>query len=109
MQPLASGEAESGKQSEDTHARTRTRTQPVFLKLITASVKTLAQSLPKKPITYYIDPSVPLKWRPYLKAGVEAWNDAFFEAGFISALSVTLSLCLSSSTLSVAVPSLCRR
>ena len=35
-----------------------------------------------KPITYYVDPSVPEKWRPAFKAGVEAWDPAFVAAGF---------------------------
>lgn len=41
---------------------------------------------PKKPITYYIDPATPAKWRPYLKQGVEDWNVAFQEAGFRNAI-----------------------
>ena len=35
-----------------------------------------------KPITYYIDPSVPERWRSAVKAGVEAWAPAFEQAGF---------------------------
>lgn len=41
---------------------------------------------PVKPIVYYIDPATPEKWRPYLKQGVEDWNKAFREAGFINAI-----------------------
>jgi hypothetical protein len=41
---------------------------------------------PKKPITYYIDPATPEKWRPALKKGVEAWNVAFEAAGFKNAI-----------------------
>ncbi len=41
---------------------------------------------PIKPIVYYIDPATPLKWRPYLKQGVEDWNVAFAEAGFKNAI-----------------------
>ncbi len=41
---------------------------------------------PVKPIVYYIDPATPMKWRPYLKAGVEDWNAAFEEAGFRNAI-----------------------
>ncbi len=41
---------------------------------------------PVKPIVYYIDPSTPEKWRPYLKQGVEDWNVAFAEAGFKNAI-----------------------
>ncbi len=41
---------------------------------------------PVKPITYYIDPATPLKWRPYLKQGIEDWNAAFTEAGFRNAI-----------------------
>lgn len=36
----------------------------------------------KKPLLYYIDPSVPEKWRNAVKSGVEAWNVAFQMAGF---------------------------
>ena len=28
-----------------------------------------------------------MKWRPYIKQGVEDWNEAFEEAGFINAIS----------------------
>jgi hypothetical protein len=37
---------------------------------------------PAKPIVYYIDPATPVKWRKYLKEGVEDWNKAFEAAGF---------------------------
>jgi Met-zincin/Domain of unknown function (DUF5117)/Domain of unknown function (DUF5118) len=41
-----------------------------------------ALSDPVKPIVYWIDPATPLKWRPYLKKGVESWQVAFEAAGF---------------------------
>ncbi len=41
---------------------------------------------PVKPIVYYIDPATPMKWRPYLKQGVEDWNVAFEKAGFKNAI-----------------------
>lgn len=41
---------------------------------------------PVKPIVYYIDPATPVKWRKYLKQGVEDWNVAFEEAGFKNAI-----------------------
>ncbi|GHA57924.1 glutaminyl-tRNA synthetase [Pontibacter akesuensis] len=41
---------------------------------------------PKKQIVYYIDPATPMKWRPYLKQGVEDWNKAFEAAGFKNAI-----------------------
>jgi hypothetical protein len=41
---------------------------------------------PVKQIVYYIDPATPLKWRPYIKAGVEDWNKAFEAAGFKNAI-----------------------
>ena len=41
---------------------------------------------PVKPIVYYIDPATPMKWRPFLKQGVEDWNEAFAEAGFKNAI-----------------------
>lgn len=41
---------------------------------------------PKKPIVYYIDPATPVKWRKFLKLGVEDWNVAFEAAGFKNAI-----------------------
>ncbi|MEZ4919159.1 MAG: zinc-dependent metalloprotease [Saprospiraceae bacterium] len=41
---------------------------------------------PVKPITYYIDPATPDKWRPYLKKGIEDWQVAFEAAGFKNAI-----------------------
>jgi hypothetical protein len=41
---------------------------------------------PKEPIVYYIDPATPEKWRPYLKQGVEDWQEAFRQAGFKNAI-----------------------
>jgi hypothetical protein len=43
-------------------------------------------SEPVKPIVYYIDAATPMKWRPYLKAGVEKWQKAFEAAGFKNAI-----------------------
>ncbi|KAK4531932.1 hypothetical protein CCYA_CCYA10G2789 [Cyanidiococcus yangmingshanensis] len=34
------------------------------------------------PAVYYIDPTVPRRWRPYLKRGVENWRTAFEQAGW---------------------------
>src|SRR5688572_16162458 len=41
---------------------------------------------PKQPITYYIDHTVPEKYRAAMKAGVEAWNVAFEAAGWVNAI-----------------------
>jgi hypothetical protein len=41
---------------------------------------------PKKPITYYIDHTVPEKYRDVMMEGVEAWSDAFVGAGFKNAV-----------------------
>lgn len=41
---------------------------------------------PKKPIIYYIDPSTPKQWRPYIMAGVHDWQVAFEKAGFKNAI-----------------------
>jgi hypothetical protein len=41
---------------------------------------------PVKPITYYVDPATPEKWRPYIKQGIEDWQAAFEEAGFSNAI-----------------------
>ncbi|MFN8669124.1 MAG: zinc-dependent metalloprotease [Gemmatimonadaceae bacterium] len=42
-----------------------------------------AKSEPVKPITYYVDPATPDWLKPYVKKGIEAWQPAFEEAGFI--------------------------
>ncbi len=41
---------------------------------------------PKKQIVYYIDPTTPKKWIPYLIAGVNDWQIAFERAGFKNAI-----------------------
>ena len=41
---------------------------------------------PIKPITYYIDPATPTKWRPYVKQGIEDWQKVFEKAGFKRAI-----------------------
>jgi hypothetical protein len=45
-------------------------------------------SEPVRPITYYIDRTVPVEWRPYVRAGILEWNRAFLEAGFRNAIEV---------------------
>ena len=37
---------------------------------------------PTTPLRYHIDPSIPEKWRPYFKKGVESWQPAFAALGF---------------------------
>ena len=41
---------------------------------------------PKKPIVYYVDIATPVKWRKYLKQGIEDWQAAFESAGFKNAI-----------------------
>lgn len=43
-------------------------------------------SPPVEPIVYYVDRSVPERYRPYVKEGIEAWNEAFREAGYENAV-----------------------
>jgi hypothetical protein len=45
-----------------------------------------AVSEPVKPIVYYIDAATPKKWVPWLKKGIEDWNEAFAAAGFKNAI-----------------------
>ena len=42
--------------------------------------------VPKKQIVYYIDRATPVKWRKYLKQGIEDWQVAFEAAGFKDAI-----------------------
>ena len=44
------------------------------------------RSEPVKPITFYLDHSIPEQYKPYVKEGIEAWNKAYDAAGFINAI-----------------------
>ncbi len=41
---------------------------------------------PVKQIVYYIDPSTPEKWVPYIKEGVEMWQKSYEKLGFKNAI-----------------------
>ena len=41
-----------------------------------------------KPLTFYLDPSIPPEYRRYVEAGVQAWGRAFAAAGWPNALRV---------------------
>lgn len=43
---------------------------------------------PLKPIVFYMDTLMPEAWKPYLKAGVEEWNQAFERIGFKNVIQV---------------------
>lgn len=41
---------------------------------------------PVQPIEYYLDPATPEQWRDYVRRGIEDWQPAFEEAGFLNAI-----------------------
>ena len=41
---------------------------------------------PEKPITFYVDNNFPAKWIPYIKEGIEQWNELFETIGFKDAV-----------------------
>jgi hypothetical protein len=45
-------------------------------------------SPPKEPIVFYIEKTVPIELRPYVKAGILEWNKAFRKLGFDGAIEV---------------------
>jgi hypothetical protein len=47
-----------------------------------------ALSPPLEPITFYMDPSVPERWRPLVREGAEWWNTAFARVGIEGAVRV---------------------
>ena len=48
----------------------------------------LAMSPPKEPIVFYIEKTVPIQWRRFVKEGIEDWNKAFEEIGIVGAIEV---------------------
>jgi hypothetical protein len=46
------------------------------------------KSVPKKPIVFWIEKTVPREYRPYVRAGILEWNKAFNKLGFIEAIEV---------------------
>jgi hypothetical protein len=47
-----------------------------------------AVSPPKKPIVFWIEKTVPFRYRAAIRDGIEAWNEAFEKAGFANAIEV---------------------
>jgi len=47
-----------------------------------------AISPPKKPIVFWIENTVPFRYRPAIRRGIESWNEAFEKAGFAGAIEV---------------------
>lgn len=45
---------------------------------------------PEKPIIYYVDPSTPRQWVPYIVEGIHDWQKAFEAAGFKNAIQAKL-------------------
>jgi hypothetical protein len=45
-------------------------------------------SPPKKPIVFWIEKTVPFKYRQAVREGIESWNEAFEKAGFATAIEV---------------------
>jgi len=48
----------------------------------------LSKSPPKQPIVYYVDHQVPVKYRRWVREGIEYWNKAYEEVGIVGAIEV---------------------
>src|SRR5690606_13357796 len=48
----------------------------------------LKLSPPKEPIVYYIEHTVPVRYRPYVRDGILQWNKAFEQVGIRDAIEV---------------------
>jgi hypothetical protein len=48
----------------------------------------LAMSPPKEPIVFYIEHTTPIRYRRWVRQGVESWNEAFEQVGIINAVEV---------------------
>lgn len=42
----------------------------------------------KEPIVWYVEKTVPIRWRQYVKEGILEWNKAFEKCGFLDAVQV---------------------
>ncbi|MHC4976246.1 MAG: DUF5117 domain-containing protein, partial [Planctomycetota bacterium] len=50
--------------------------------------KDLELSPPKEPLVWYIEHTTPIKYRRYVREGIEMWNDSFEKIGIAGALEV---------------------
>ena len=50
----------------------------------------LKLSPPKQPIVYYIEHTVPIRYRRYIRDGVQFWNKAFEKVGIVDAIEVRI-------------------
>ena len=48
----------------------------------------LELSPPKKPIMFIVEKTVPIRWRRWVRQGIEDWNKAFEKIGFVDAIVV---------------------
>lgn len=48
----------------------------------------LKMSPPKEPIVFYIDAATPVRYRRWVKQGIEYWNKAFEQTGIVGAIEV---------------------
>lgn len=48
----------------------------------------LELSPPKEPIVFYIEKTVPIRWRRWVRAGIEEWNKAYEKIGYSDAIVV---------------------
>jgi len=49
---------------------------------------TLKLSPPKEPIVFYIEHTTPIRYRQWVKKGIELWNQAFEKVGIVGAIQV---------------------
>lgn len=52
----------------------------------TAAYRRGERVAPEEPIVFYVDHTVPDRYRAHVKAGIEAWNEAFAAAGYEHAI-----------------------
>ncbi len=50
--------------------------------------KTLSLSPPKEPIVIYLEHTVPVRYRRWVREGIESWNKAFEKIGIVDAIEV---------------------
>ncbi len=70
------------------YQRGQTRTRYINRWHLQKADPSLKKSPPKEPIIFYIEHTTPIRYRPWVRKGILAWNKAFEKVGLVDAIVV---------------------